>query len=210
MALRTFVKVSQVNNLSDARYCAGMGVAMLGFNLEPGTVHYIEPEKFRQLSDWVAGVIFAAEFSEATPQTIMRLLPEYPVDYLQTDKPEYLESLQQTGLPLILRILVSASTKAESVEQLLEKYHEQVGFFLLESTSKGSLSKILSNSLLALGSKYQIIADLGFKADTVKEVLEQYPIKGIALKGGEEIRAGYKDFDELADILETLEADEPY
>lgn len=34
MALKTFVKISGVNNLSDARYCAGMGVNQLGFNIE--------------------------------------------------------------------------------------------------------------------------------------------------------------------------------
>ena len=33
-------------------------------------------------------------------------------------------------------------------------------------------------------------------------------VKGISLKGGEEIRPGYKDFDELADILEALEIED--
>jgi phosphoribosylanthranilate isomerase len=31
MPLKTFVKVGCITNLSDARYCAGMGVDMLGF-----------------------------------------------------------------------------------------------------------------------------------------------------------------------------------
>ena len=32
-------------------------------------------------------------------------------------------------------------------------------------------------------------------------------VKGIGLKGGDEIRPGYKNFDELADILEAIEVD---
>ena len=210
MALRTFVKVSRVNNLSDARYCAGMGVAMLGFNLEPGTVHYVEPEKFRELSEWVAGVAFAAEFTEATPETIMRLIGEYPVDYLQTDKAEYLEALQQLDLPLVLRIVVNTATKLEDVKQVLEKHQQQVDFFLIEAQESLATNKALTDSLLSLSDEWTIVADLGVNAGQVNQLLEQYPLKGLAMKGGEEIRAGYKDFDELADILEALEVDEAY
>ncbi|AHM58837.1 hypothetical protein D770_02850 [Flammeovirgaceae bacterium 311] len=210
MALRTFVKISQVNNLSDARYCAGMGVAMLGFNLEPGTLHYIEPHKFMDITEWVAGVSFVAEFSDADPETIKRLLPEYPVDYLQTDRPDYLEELQQSGLPLILRIEVNASSKADEVEQVMSSFQQQVSFFLVEATDKIVPDNDLYDSLLSLSTKYQLVADFGFEASGINSLLDQYPIKGLALKGGEEIRAGFKDFDQLADILEALEIDEEY
>lgn len=210
MALRTFVKISQVNNLSDARYCAGMGVAMLGFNLEPGTLHYIEPQKFLDLSEWVAGVSFVAEFSDADPETIKRLLPEYPVDYLQTDRPDYLEELQQSGLPLILRIVVNAASNPEEVEQVLAGFQQQVSFFLLEATDKITADNELYHKLLSLGSKYKLVVDFGFEPTAVNSLLEQYPLEGLALKGGEEIRAGYKDFDQLAEILEGLEVDEEY
>jgi len=44
-------------------------------------------------------------------------------------------------------------------------------------------------------------------ASNVESLFEELPLAGIALKGGDEIRAGYKDYDELADILELLEED---
>lgn len=210
MALSTFVKISQVNNLSDARYCAGMGVAMLGFNLEPGTVHYVAPEKFRELSEWVAGVSFVAEFSQASPDTIIRLLPEYPVDYLQTDIAEHLEPLQKIGLPLILRIPVSSATSVESVEKIVAEHQDQVAFFILESESQLGLPKPLMDNILSLSTQFPLVVDLGGNSDTIQQMLKAYPLKGIALKGGEEIRAGYKDFEELADILEALEVDDAY
>jgi phosphoribosylanthranilate isomerase len=210
MALRTFVKISQVNNLSDARYCAGMGVAMLGFNLEPGTVHYVAPEKFRELSEWVAGVSFVGEFTNASPDTILRLIGEYPVEYLQTDVAEHLEQLQQLNLPLILRIPVTGKTTQEAVEQILDSYQNLVAFFLLEASEQIGINRTLRDKLLQLSSKYPLVVDLGGNSDTIPQMLDAYPLKGIALKGGEEIRAGYKDFDELAEILESLEVDEAY
>lgn len=210
MALKTFVKISQVNNLSDARYCAGMGAGILGFNLEPGTVHYIEPEKFRGISEWVAGVAFAAEFTEASPETIKRLLPEYPVDYLQTDRPDYLKELQQLSLPLILRVQLSDNSQPEQIDQLMQKHVEEVEFFLLEAAANEDIAAKQLADIFRLSERYPIVAGLGIEAESINQLLETYPFKGIALKGGEEIRAGYKTFDDMADILENLEVDEAY
>ena len=41
--LKTLIKVSNINNLSDARYCAGMGVEMLGFSMDELSI-----EKFKE------------------------------------------------------------------------------------------------------------------------------------------------------------------
>ena len=42
--LKTQVKVSSITNLSDARYCAGMGVDLLGFPIQE-----ISLEKFTEI-----------------------------------------------------------------------------------------------------------------------------------------------------------------
>jgi phosphoribosylanthranilate isomerase len=52
MALKTLVKASEVNNLSDARYCAGMGVEMLGFCLDENHPKFIELARLREISVW--------------------------------------------------------------------------------------------------------------------------------------------------------------
>ena len=65
MALKTFVKISAINNLSDARYCAGMGVDMLGFALEPTNPDSISPEKYTEIIGWLSGVKFVGEFEQS-------------------------------------------------------------------------------------------------------------------------------------------------
>ncbi|MFM1835376.1 MAG: hypothetical protein RJA04_63, partial [Bacteroidota bacterium] len=48
--LKTLVKVSAITNLSDARYCAGMGVDLLGFPLGK-----ISIDQFTEIRNWLAG-----------------------------------------------------------------------------------------------------------------------------------------------------------
>jgi phosphoribosylanthranilate isomerase len=49
------VKISNVTNLSDARYCAGMGVEMLGFSIDEDSPNYISPKNSRiSVPGWLA------------------------------------------------------------------------------------------------------------------------------------------------------------
>jgi phosphoribosylanthranilate isomerase len=48
----------------------------------------------------------------------------------------------------------------------------------------------------------------GFTDEDVEGKIDSLNLFGIAMKGGDEIRPGYKDFDALADILEALEIDD--
>ncbi len=56
MALITSVIVNGVNNLSDARYCAGMGVDMIGFNLDESQPGFMPAADLQDIAGWVAGV----------------------------------------------------------------------------------------------------------------------------------------------------------
>ena len=54
--LITKVKVGQVTNLSEARYCAGMGVDFLSFPIVS-----IDPKTYQEITGWVAGPKFGIE-----------------------------------------------------------------------------------------------------------------------------------------------------
>jgi hypothetical protein len=56
MSLKTKVKAGNITNLSDARYCAGMGVDWLSFPAEK-----VNPVKFKEITDWVTGPQFVLE-----------------------------------------------------------------------------------------------------------------------------------------------------
>lgn len=201
--LRTFVKINSVNNLSDARYCAGMGVNDLGFNVEPGTTHYIDPEAYKEIIDWVAGVRPVAEFSTASPETLNQLVNQYAVGALEVSTPEQLVSARSFGLPLIYRC---SATQLGQLEAQVPNLMELVEYVRVELNQPEELVHYNDVS-----HRLPLLISANFSASQFEELLNDYPqLHGIALSGGEEIRAGFKNFDELADVLEALEQEEEF
>ncbi len=206
MALKTFVKVSGVNNLSDARYCAGMGVDMLGFNLNPAEEAHLTKEKFDEITEWISGVKIAGEFAMAEPDTIRQALDSYNTDYLEFSRPELARELSMLGKPMILRLNVSNTAE----EEILSAMHFSVDYcdyFILES-NEDILHKAQSDLIKNLGEEFPVIMAFGIHPDNINLLMEQLPIKGIALNGGNEIKPGLKDYEALADILDVLEIDD--
>jgi len=53
--LRISVIALSINNLTDARYFAALGVDWLGFNINPASESYINAEQLKEIIDWVEG-----------------------------------------------------------------------------------------------------------------------------------------------------------
>ncbi|QRR03671.1 hypothetical protein [Dyadobacter sandarakinus] len=200
------VKISNVTNLSDARYCAGMGVEMLGFSIDEHAPNYIAPKKFEDICSWLAGVTLIAETSETDPHTILKVLESYPVHMIQVETPGLLNYLRsELNLPLILRINVDYYGPDE-LGSLLGRYEGEVAYFLLESDENTGLSSDWLQTLKNLSAEYPLLVGFGLDDEaSVGELVEAVPNAGIALRGSEEIRPGYKDFGSMMDILEALE-----
>jgi phosphoribosylanthranilate isomerase len=206
MALKTFVKISEVNNLSDARYCAGMTVNLMGFNLNKESDYFISPENFMELTGWLSGLEFVGEFGHASEEAINAIIDEYEINYLQTDNPAILPLFPERKK--ILRFDMDKISDAAEVKLTMEQTVDQVEFFLFESENGIVYKDNILDQVLALAKSFPVILGFNITDDNVMHYVKNTALKGIALKGGDEIRPGYKDFDELADILETLEIDD--
>ena len=208
MALKTLVKISSVNNLSDARYCAGMGVTALGFDINPNSPGYISPEKFEEITGWVSGVQFVGELNgDISTQNINDLLQNYSLDYIEVSNKQLLPALAAMNVPVVFKLDLSEFSNGEALEELLKSTKSDIKYYLLES-SQNSDNQHIINRLLTQSSDYPIFLGVGVTPENVLQLIDSNPIKGIALKGGDEQRPGYRDFDDLADVLEVLEVDE--
>ncbi|MVM37483.1 N-(5'-phosphoribosyl)anthranilate isomerase [Spirosoma sp. HMF3257] len=204
MALKTLVKISNVTNLSDARYCAGMGVDMLGFSMDADSPDYVEPKKFNEIRGWVAGVQIVGETSATDPEEIEQLLNTYNPDLLQVNEPALLSYLSTFGKSIILQVDLLQLT-LDQLDTLFQMSAAGADYILLESHSPFHLDDELKTTLQRLASRYPILLGIGVSAGNVHELLTDLPVQGIALSGGDEERPGSKEFGELMDILEAIE-----
>lgn len=206
MALSTFVKIGGVTNLSDARYCAGMYVDVLGFDMEDHSEKFVNPTQFEEITGWVSGVEFAAEFQTETAEYILQKLEKYPtVSWIQHRSLEVLTELIDSGKNLIYEVNIN---EIKHLEAEISDRLANLDIFILLRSPHEKLEEDEEESILKISDKASVLLGSGITAFNVNALKEKLKLNGIALEGGEEIKPGLKDFDQLAEILEELELED--
>ena len=202
MALKTKVKVNRITNLTDARYCSGMYVDVLGFSLEEGTPHYISPSQFQEITGWISGADYAAEFTDSDAYIIERRLADYPgINWIESSDLDTLVQLKDLGKELIYRVTME---EIESIFPKIDVLNQQHITLHLTST-ENKLS--IDNEIIIkeLASKVKLLLGFGINPENASLLAEIPGLAGLAMDGGDEIKPGLRDFDQLASILENLE-----
>jgi len=205
MALKTKVKINRITNLTDARYCSGMYVDILGFCLEEGSAQYVSPTQFQEITGWISGIDYAGEFSDLDAYSIERLLADYPsLTWIESEDLDTLMQLKPLGKNLIYRV------KLEELAPLLPKIELlQEHEITLHITSTNKSITIDNEPIInKLSSQLNLFLGAGITPENASSLSELPGLYGFALDGGDEIKPGLRDFDQLAAILESLELED--
>ncbi|MFY7826991.1 MAG: N-(5'-phosphoribosyl)anthranilate isomerase [Flectobacillus sp.] len=201
--LKTIVKVSEVNNLSDARYCAGMGVEYIGFSMDN-----VPFEKYKEMRGWLAGIQIVGETTSNNTLHIQEMVGTYMPDALQisantgNELPD-LETLKELNLPIILKLDYAEA----NLPALFQSTANFVEYYLLENSDEFTPADDVIYQLETWAAQYPILLGFGITEDNANRLIDEAGFKGLALKGGQEIRPGFADMDELINILEVLDDD---
>jgi phosphoribosylanthranilate isomerase len=206
MALSTFVKINGITNLSDARYCSGMYVDLLGFSIEEESDIFISSNQFNEITGWISGLEFVGEFETYDAEQVTQTVANYPaVKWIEHDRIAPLVELEGKGFGLIYKMDLGEvrHIELEVAERLRESgiiFHISSDIEMLDEEDMSSIKILSENCKVILGA--------GVNADNVQSLIKELNLYGISLTGGKEIKPGFKDFDELADILEALEVED--
>lgn len=202
MALKTKVKINRITNLTDARYCSGMYVDVLGFSLEEGAPNYISPTQFQEITGWISGTDYAAEFTDSDAYTIERSLADYPgITWIESCDLDALIQLKSLGKELIYRASVEGMDSIVSIIDLLNQH--QITLHL--TSGEQSLTLVDEKLIQELATKVKLFLGFGINPENVSTLADIPGLAGMALDGGDEIKPGLRDFDQLATTLENLE-----
>jgi len=204
MALNTFVYIRDVDNLSDARYCAGMGVDMIGFRLDVNQSNTLSIGTFKEISNWISGVKIVGEFGTTPSGQIEKVLESSKVDFLLVPHSDLLDSYSSFQKPMILQLDLNSDLE-DQLSALRFSTHTPE-YFLITSFQE-ALTDEDRTIITDLSKDYTVLLGYAVNKENASRIVEELQVEGISLAGSSEIRPGFKDYDELADILETLEVD---
>ena len=194
MALKLRVKLGGVNNLSDARYAAGMGVEAIGFVINEESPGFLEPEAMNAITEWISGIEIVGESGARIPENYL----DYKIDILEVTDP----ILLQHDTKQLLRMSANINSIAD-LPLLLKTNADLVEYFVVDITA-ADLPE-LGQELKSLAKLYPIFIATVLDAYNLHYVMEVIQPQGIELKGGIEERPGFTNYDGIADILELLE-----
>jgi phosphoribosylanthranilate isomerase len=181
--------VRRVTNLSDARYCAGMGVDMLGYVIDPDDADYVSPKLYQEMSGWVAGPRRVIELTSSVDA--VAIIEQYNPELVHV----HFNKIQKTNLPDLPLILECDFAACE------------------RALREGSTMGLRTEYLLITGLKGQafntdfhpLLIDLGAMTTSGLVMVQQYDADGIAMTGTREQAPGLKDYDHLAQVLEEID-----
>lgn len=187
MALKTTVVVGNITNLSEARYCAGMGVDYLAF-----PAHRVDPKTYEEITSWVSGPRFIIDFSQV--DDIASSIGRYQADYISLAS----HQLENLPIPLEKKLVVCFHSIDDFANFHWGNHSSKPYFIVMDESQIVDFPREKGLSVLVSISH----------ASSLPSLLEQ-PISGVWLNGSDEERPGLKDYSTLEAVLEQLEiADE--
>jgi phosphoribosylanthranilate isomerase len=188
------IKLGSVNNLTDARFGAAMGVQWVGFCFDNNNPLYVSPVQAQAIIGWVAGPDAVAEFSAAQGlneiEDIIRLLG---FEWVQLAEPAMLHYFEGSDINIILE----ADARDAGFDTLIGKLTNEVKVVLVKNFTLKQVEE-----LLATGK--QLLFDVEGLDQNSLEALKNLAPYGINISGGFETAPGIRDFDEMNTVFEMF------
>lgn len=207
MALLTSVLVRGINNLSDARYCAGMGADYLTFRLDPALPGAVTPELVQELSGWVAGVQLVGEFGALPAEQINALASRCGLHAVLLHGLRRPEEMAELAVPALVLVGWIPDMLPEDVDNRFRMMAPHVAGFVFAELPPQPLTEAQLARLTEQARLYPIWLAPGFAPASLPQLLNSVQPQGLVLEGGDEIRPGVRDFSEMEAVFEELEID---
>jgi phosphoribosylanthranilate isomerase len=189
MSLKTKVKAGNITNLSDARYCAGMGVDWLSF-----PANEVNPVTFKEITDWVTGPQFVLE---ADALESSALLSAYSVSMIQLSPSQLNWVNTIPGKEWIVSIHLS---EWEKYKAKLISLKAEISLLIVTLDDPQNQQALLAS----IHNHFKVLIEFNNTAHSLTEILA-LPADGINISGSNELKPGLKDFEALSSVLEELE-----
>lgn len=189
------IKINKVNNLTDARYFAAMGADYLGFCCNLETERYCSPTRIKEITDWVEG-----------PQFVLELDGWQSLEEIDTLLDFNLGHALHFGAFATYEDQFSLTVFKDIIFENMEQTNiSNIDFPVVRSEKNyDSFTENEIDRLKQWISGKNVFLDIPVDAKNLEKMIENLPIYGLILRGGEEEKTGLKSFENLDAIFDIL------
>lgn len=175
MPFNGYILLSNITNLSDARYAAGMGVSGISIQVVPENPDFLPASLYQEIRGWISGPQVFADIRGLSDQDQLKaILESYKPDGLLLSPSE--SKFELPELPLILMLNPGEKVSGMNPDWVIStEIHPDFPLLLPVKTPDQLVAGMASSTML-----------------------------GFVFSGGQEERPGYRDFDELGALFDTL------
>jgi phosphoribosylanthranilate isomerase len=187
-----------INNLSDARYCAGMGADKLTFVLDPALPGALDTKTVKELAGWIAGVELIGEFDRLSAHEINAIAVECGLDAILLRSFRTTAELAEIAPPVYQELTVEDASATHVFTS------EPTGFVIELPTV---LSPENLDLLRQVASEFPLWVGPGLAPERASELAANLRLSGLSFPSGDEVKPGLRDFDQLEAVFEALETE---
>jgi phosphoribosylanthranilate isomerase len=199
------LKASCITNLTDARYFAAREVDFLGFNLEEGSMGYLEPMYMKAIREWVEGPQIIGEFQRSDEAYLQEAAVFLGLDGVQC--PCALDQ-KWPDTATFFQIKIKDYSPETITQQFAALPAPQDKWLLLDfEGSDWTWEQVLDSSFWkAYLQTHPALLQIDAPATAYTRLWEVLRPAGFSFVGGAEEAVGVKSFDELESVFEVLES----
>jgi phosphoribosylanthranilate isomerase len=185
------LKVAGISSLTDARYCAGMGVEMLSFRVSPENQASLTAQNFKAIAPWIEGVSWLGEFEGTDADFFREAVKSYDCNNWLLHAELAVETERPVNISRFCKIHRADDSLPDGNLQLnLEDFSPETQKLILEKAFHQQREIMLSNF-------YQPLDAIA--------LAEFFPQLVFSIESGLEERPGWMDLSDLQDYLEKLD-----
>ena len=199
MSLKYFVKVGNVNNLSDARYCSAMGVNQLGFKLSDFGNNDSTIDNIKEIIGWINGVDTVAEFDNNDVEFINSIVKMELFDFIQLNHKIHINDINIDPKKIIISINHIDEFNEFFIDDFIKKF-SKISYLIIEN-----VELFTSNQLYKFSNNFKILINPSLNFIKNEDLINKYSLLGFNLFGSEEVKAGFKDYNSISDTLDLIQ-----
>lgn len=187
------LKVSGISSLTDARYCAGMGVQFLSLNFDEKGNSSIEQSAFFAIRPWIEGVEWIGEYSGSNAGLLTELIASFDLKTWIVN-----ENLDLSGFSSNINFIKDFSPRKGNLHDNPEG-DLHVNLSKLEAVDRLDFlqSAFQKERLIFISNQVNVLE--------TELLSSSFPDLIFSLRSSEEDRPGWMDLGALQDYLEELD-----